>query len=65
MMTMSVLQRLVRAVRSRPKLDTHFEHYYSQVLHSGSGVEGMPSAREAQRDLAALRQQQSLYPMYR
>jgi hypothetical protein len=65
MMTMSVLQRLVRAVRSRPALDTSFEHYYSQVLHSGSGVEGMPSAREAQRDLAELRQKQSVYPIYR
>lgn len=64
-MTMSVLQRLVRAVRSRQALDTHFEHYYSQVLHSGAGIEGMPSAREAQRDLAMLRDQQSLYPTFR
>ena len=48
---MTMLQRLARAFRPGRPMDSQFEQYYSRILRSGDGGAGMPSAREAQRDL--------------
>ncbi len=53
---MTMLQRLARALRPRPSGDTPFERYYSGILRNGDGAEGLPSAREAQRDWNELRE---------
>lgn len=53
---MTILQRLMRAVRPNAGLHPNFENYYSKLLGARVGDTGLPSAREAQRDLeSALR----------
>lgn len=52
---MTVLQRIVRALKPRTQTDLEFESYYSRLLRSGSV--GVPSAREAQQDLWRMRVQ--------
>ncbi len=48
---MTMFQRLMRAVRSQSGLHSNFENYYSKLLGARIGDTGLPSAREAQRDL--------------
>jgi hypothetical protein len=53
---MTMLRRLLRAVKSDAGLHPNFEHYYSKLLRASGGESGLPTAREAQRDHeAALR----------
>lgn len=53
---MTMLRRLLRAVKSDAGRNPSFEHYYSKLLRESGGESGMPTAREAQRDRdAALR----------
>ena len=54
---MTMLQRIMRIVTNHSHLNPNFEHYYSQLLNSRVGDTGMPSAREAQRDLDAVLRQ--------
>jgi hypothetical protein len=56
---MTVLQRIVHAIAPRHKFDATFEGYYSRLLRSGAT--GVPSAREAQQDLADMRERNVLH----
>ncbi len=51
---MTMLQRIMRAVKSNTGLNQNFESYYSKLLGTRVGDSGLPSAREAQRDLDAV-----------
>jgi len=54
---MTMLQRIARIVTTRTGLSQNFQTYYSQLLSTSTGDAGIPTAREAQRDLdAAMRQ---------
>ena len=48
---MTMLKRLMRVVRPQSGLHSNFENYYSKLLGARVGDTGLPSAREAQRDL--------------
>jgi hypothetical protein len=50
---MTILQRLMLAMKPNAKLNTTFEQYYSKLLSSSAGEAGFPTASEAQRDLRA------------
>jgi hypothetical protein len=57
---MTMFQRIMRAVKSQSGRHSNFDNYYSKLLATRVGETGLPSAREAQRDLAnALR-----HPLY-
>lgn len=56
---MTVLQRIVRVIAPRRGFDPTFEGYYSRLLRGGAA--GVPSAREAQRDLADMRERNVLH----
>ena len=47
---MTILKRIMRAVKSSSGLNPSFEHYYSKLLIGRVGESGLPTAREAQRD---------------
>ena len=51
---MTMLKRIMRAVKSNSGLNPSFEHYYSKLLIGRVGDSGLPSAREAQRDRDAV-----------
>jgi hypothetical protein len=53
---MTMWQRLARAMKTRTQFDPSFEHYYAKLLDANSSTVGLPSAREAQRDLTAARE---------
>ncbi len=59
---MTVLQRIARIVVPRSTGNAPFERYYSQLLQHSAGTDGMPSAREAQRDLSEMRDLYIRYP---
>lgn len=48
---MTMFMRLMRAVKPNGGRRSNFENYYSKLLDSRIGDSGLPSAREAQRDL--------------
>lgn len=48
---MTMFKRVMRAVKSRSGLHSNFESYYSKLLGARVSDIGLPSAREAQRDL--------------
>jgi len=48
---MTMLKRLMRVVRPQSGRHSNFENYYSKLLGARVGDTGLPSAREAQRDL--------------
>ena len=58
---MTMLQRIMRIVAPKAQLNPNFEHYYSQLLNTSAGTSGLPSAREAQRDLDAVLRQTIAY----
>lgn len=58
---MTILQRLMRAMMPKNKLDAGFEDYYSKLLSTSVGTSGLPTASEAQRDLQAVRARQQYY----
>lgn len=60
---MTMLQRLLRAVKSNAGLNPNFEHYYSRLMSSGDGLSGQPTAREAQRDHDAALTNHHLYTL--
>ncbi len=51
---MTMLQRIVRAVKSNAGRNPNLSNYYSNLLDSRVGNTGLPTAREAQRDLDAV-----------
>ena len=51
---MTMLRRLLRAVKSSSGLNPSFENYYSKLLTGQIGDSGLPTAREAQRDRDAV-----------
>lgn len=50
---MTILRRLVLAMKPNSKLNPTFEQYYSKLIDSRAGDSGLPTASEAQRDLRA------------
>ena len=44
---MTMLKRIMRAVKSNSGLNPSFEHYYSKLLIGRVGDSGLPSARAA------------------
>jgi hypothetical protein len=50
---MTILQRLMLAMKPNTKLNPTFEQYYSKLISASAGDSGLPTAREAQRDLRA------------
>jgi len=48
---MTIFKRIMRAVKPQSGLHSNFENYYSKLLGARVGDTGLPSAREAQRDL--------------
>ncbi len=50
---MTILRRLMLAMTPNTKTNANFEQYYSKLLNANAGESGMPTAREAQRDLRA------------
>lgn len=53
---MTILQRIVRAMKSNGGLHQNLDSYYSNLLSSRVGDSGLPTASEARRDMeAALR----------
>jgi len=51
---MTILQRIMRAVKSNVGLNQNLENYYSNLLSVRVGDSGSPSADEARRDLEAV-----------
>ncbi len=51
---MTMLKRIMRAVKSSSGLNPSFEQYYSKLMIGRIGDSGLPSAREAQRDRDAV-----------
>jgi hypothetical protein len=51
---MTMLRRILRAVKSNSGLNPGFENYYSKLLIGRVGDSGLPTAREAQRDRDAV-----------
>ncbi len=51
---MTMLQRIVRAVKSNAGRNPSYSSYYSNLLGTRVGDTGLPTAREAQRDLDAV-----------
>ena len=49
---MTILRRIIRAIKPSASGDARFDGYYSQLLQSSA--EGAPSAREARQDLDAM-----------
>ena len=58
---MTILQRIMRAMTPNTQLNSGFEQYYSKLLNSSDGASGMPTAREAQRDMRAALDSQLYY----
>jgi hypothetical protein len=58
---MTILQRLMRAMKPDTKLNAGFENYYSKLLSVSAGDSGLPTASEAQRDLRAALDRQLYY----
>lgn len=50
---MTILQRLMLAMKPNAKLNPTFEQYYSKLISASAGDAGVPTASEAQRDLRA------------
>jgi hypothetical protein len=57
---MTILQRIMRAVKSSGGLNQNLENYYSNLLSTRVGDTGLPSASEARQDMEAV----LLKPMY-
>ena len=51
---MTMLRRILRAVRTSSGLNPSFENYYSKLLNGRIDDSGLPTAREAQRDRDAV-----------
>ena len=51
---MTMLQRIIRAVKSNGGRNQSLNNYYSNLLDTRVGNTGLPTAREAQRDLDAV-----------
>lgn len=51
---MTMLQRIMRAVKSNGGHKRGLNSYYSNLLGTRIGDTGLPTAREAQRDLDAV-----------
>ncbi len=51
---MTILQRIMRAVKPNGGLNQNLENYYSNLLSTRVGDSGLPSASEARRDLEAV-----------
>lgn len=51
---MTMLQRIMRVVKSGNGRGHGLSSYYSNLLESSVGDSGMPTATEAQRDLEAV-----------
>jgi hypothetical protein len=58
---MTMWRRLTRGLKTRTQFDPSFEHYYAKLLNASSNTVGLPSAREAQRDLEAARESLNAY----
>lgn len=58
---MTMWRRITRGLITRTQFDPSFEHYYAKLLNANSGAVGLPSAREAQRDLEAARESLNAY----
>ena len=50
---MTILQRIVRAIKPNFGGDPNFDGYYSRLI--ASGTTGVPSAQEARQDLDEMR----------
>ena len=50
---MTILRRIVRAIRPSIGGDSNFDGYYSRLI--ASGTTGVPSAQEARQDLDEMR----------
>lgn len=48
---MTMFKRIMRVVKPQSGFHSNFETYYSKLLGTRVGDTGLPSAREAQRDL--------------
>ena len=48
---MTMFERIMRVVKPQSGRHSNFENYYSKLLGARVGDSGLPSAREAQRDL--------------
>ena len=51
---MTMLQRIMRAVKPNGGRNQGLNNYYSNLLGTRVGDTGLPTAREAQRDLDAV-----------
>ncbi len=51
---MTILQRIMRAVKPNGGLNQNLENYYSNLLSTRVGDTGLPSASEARQDLEAV-----------
>ena len=58
---MTMLQRIMRAVKSNTGQKSGLSNYYSNLLSSSIGNTGLPTAREAQRDLDAVLRKPTYY----
>ena len=56
---MTILRRIVRAIKPNIGGDSNFDGYYSRLI--ASGTTGVPSAHEARQDLAEMRSATMLY----
>ena len=56
---MTMLRRIVRAIKPGITGDAGFEDYYSRLI--ASGTSGVPNAREARRDLDGMRSASMIY----
>lgn len=50
---MTVVRRIVAALRQQTRVDAGFTSYYSRLLRAGD--DGVPSAHEARQDLNEMR----------
>lgn len=48
---MTILERIVRAIKPAERRNTAFEEYYTRLVQDGTS--GLPTAREALRDFDA------------
>lgn len=58
---MTMLQRIMRAVKSNAGHNQSLNNYYSNLLGARVGDSGFPTAREAQRDLDAVLRKPTYY----
>ncbi len=56
---MTMLRRIVRAIKPGVNGDAGFEGYYSRLI--ASGTSGVPNAQEARRDLDGMRSAHMIY----